>query len=141
MENLIIQPPHLWASKMPLYSTFSGSLLPAKGSSPLFCLWFRGAQILTAVARLPRPWAPFPSALTSRSLGALELGSAPAWALWTPAREGTAGSSQKIPASHLRNHLCISAETSTRPQKIFHALSKPGQSGSGGGREWLTDCK
>lgn len=40
----------------------------------------------------------------------------------------------------LRNHLCISAETSTCPQKMFHALSKPGDSGSGGGRgvvDWL----
>lgn len=40
----------------------------------------------------------------------------------------------------LRNRLCISAEISTCPQKMFHALSKPGDSGSGGGRgvvDWL----
>lgn len=42
--------------------------------------------------------------------------------------------SQKIPASHLRNHLHISAETSKCPQKTFHSFSKPGESVFGRGR-------
>lgn len=75
-----------------------------------------------AVARTPWTWAPFPSARNSRSLGALEMGSAPAWALWRLAPAGTVGqqpedscfSSEKPPL-----HFCRDQRMATKNVPCF----------------------
>lgn len=74
--------------------------------------------------------------LKDRSLGVLEkhpcLGTAEA---------GTRqGNSQKIPTCHLRNHLCISAETSKCPQKCSMPSASQGSLALGGNGE-ATGCK
>ena len=44
-------------------------------------------------------------------------------------QRGRWGSSRKILACHLTNHLCICAESSKIPTKMFHAFSKPQKPG------------
>lgn len=110
----IIQPPHLWTRD--LYDSlqhFFWLFPPSQGKRVIFCPWFRGAQILMALARMLWSWAPSPICPQGQSLGALEIRSALAWALWRLAPEGTVGQQPEdscFSSSHLKNHFCTYAE-------------------------------